>query len=135
MAVDRPLTLPQLAGVAGVRYRTLHAWLQRGLLRPSFQSSTGTGIPNLFSVQDALAARILADLRRAGLDLDALERVAAELRERGGELQEHDVLSINGSVQILDESRRLRDALDRPEPALLYRVSWARAAIGALELR
>jgi DNA-binding transcriptional MerR regulator len=124
----RALTLPQLAEAAAVEYRTLHTWLKRGLIAPTVYSSTGSGRPNLFSLEDALSARILADLRRAGLDLEVLERTAAELQS-GTKLGPDDVLVINGRVEVLAGDRQITEALGRKEPALLYRVSWALEAL------
>src|SRR4051794_16474337 len=41
-------TLPQLSKLLDVQYRTLHSWVERGLLEPSVQKSRGTGTRNLF---------------------------------------------------------------------------------------
>jgi DNA-binding transcriptional MerR regulator len=126
-----PLTLPQLASAANVEYRTLHTWLKRGLIEPSIQTSTGTGRPNLFSEEDALRVRILADLRRAGVDLDVLQAAADGLRRRRSKLAGQEVVVINGHVAVYDDDRQLAKAFDRPEPTLVYRVSWAREALKA----
>lgn len=127
--VERPWTLPEVAGAAGLPYRTLHGWLERGVISPTFRSSSGSGKPNLFSADDARSARILGDLRRAGLGLDALTVVSAELRRHRANLRDTDVLLVNGSVRILSETEQLAAVLDRPAPALLYRVGWASEAI------
>lgn len=75
------LTLPQIAKRAGVQYRTLHSWVERGMLRPSVFQSSGSGRPNLFSERDAHVAEGLAALRSRGLGIEALELVAAEWRQ------------------------------------------------------
>jgi DNA-binding transcriptional MerR regulator len=128
---ERPLTLPEVAEVAQVQYRTLHTWLKRGLLTPSFQASTGSGKPNLFSSRDAVLARVLADLRKTGMELDLLETVAERLRDHGGELGPDAVLSLNGSVSVLESSHSLHDALDQESAAFIYRLSDAAEAIEA----
>jgi DNA-binding transcriptional MerR regulator len=125
------MTLPQIAAVAEVEYRTLHTWLRRGLIAPSVQASTGSGTRNLFSDRDALAARVLADLRRAGLDLDALARTAEILNDRREELRPDHVLVVNGTVTIRNDEEQLAAALARPEPAIAYRISWAIEALEA----
>ncbi len=83
---SRLLTLPQVAEIVGVEYRTLHTWLKRGLLRPSAQQSSGIGVPNLFSTEDLIHARVIADLRQSGLSFERLREAAAELDEHPGAL-------------------------------------------------
>lgn len=121
---EERLTLPQVAEVAEVEYRTLHTWVKRGLLKPSFQVSTGAGRPNLFSLQDALRARILGDLRSAGIDLDLVERTASELNERSP-LDPDDTLLVNGRLSVLKKGADINAAIDEAKPSLIYRVAWA----------
>ena len=128
VASEQPLTLPQVAEAADVEYRTLHTWMKRGLLPASRQTSTGQGTPNLFSFQDVLKARILGDLRNAGIDLELVERTATGL-QKAGELRADDVLLVNGKVQILPNGTDLDAALDEAQPSIVYRVSWATAAL------
>lgn len=125
---EAPLTLPDVARLAEVEYRTLHTWLKRGLLQPSLQRSTGTGRPNLFSTRDAIAARVLADLRRVGAGFPALVEVARTLKAAEG-TPENAVLVVNGQVTVLDDEQQLRQALSQPEPALIYRLAWAESAV------
>ena len=75
---DRTFTLPELASLVDIEYRTLHTWVGRGLLAASCQEAQGSGTRNLFDRSDALEASVLADLRRAGVELAKLEEVAAE---------------------------------------------------------
>lgn len=125
-----PLTLPQVAQSAGVEYATLHSWLKRGLLNASLQTSLGTGSPNLFSERDALAARILADLRRAGVDLQHLERVADELKVHPEQIEGNGALVINGSVDLVESTQSLDEVLTDRKPAVVYRLAWAREPLG-----
>ncbi len=98
-AADRPLTLPELAEVAEVEYARLHSWLKRGLVQASVQTSTGSGRPNLFSRDDALRARILGDLDRAGVNFKSLQKTAEKLNAHSEFLQGEGVLSVNGTVE------------------------------------
>jgi hypothetical protein len=127
IAQDQPLTLPQVAEAVDVEYRTLHTWVKRGLLKPGFQVSTGAGTPNLFTFQDAIKARILGDLRNAGIDLDLVERTAEGICDL--ELEDDGVLLVNGKVQVLAGGDDLDTALDEARPSVVYRVSWASAAL------
>lgn len=125
---EKPLTLPQVAEAADVEYRTLHTWVKRGLLKPSFHVSTGAGSPNLFSFQDAIKARILGDLRAAGIDLELIERTATELRE-WSTLETDDTLLVNGKLSVLKGNADINAAISEAKPSLIYRVSWASDAI------
>lgn len=125
----RPLTLPEVAALASVQYRTLHAWVRRGFVEPSIQASSGSGSPNLFTRRDALNVRILADLRRAGVSLATLDRTAAKLKDRPADLRADSVLVINGHVSIMSANEQLSAALSEHEPATLYCVGWAIDAV------
>jgi DNA-binding transcriptional MerR regulator len=73
------LTLPEVAKAAGVEYRTLKSWADRGLLgRIDFE---GAGRPPRIDHRQQALAIQLGYLRRAGLTLDALADVARQLRE------------------------------------------------------
>lgn len=127
VAQDQPLTLPQVAAAVDVEYRTLHTWVKRGLLKPGFRVSTGAGTPNLFTFQDAIKARILGDLRNAGIDLDLVERTAEGIRDL--ELEDDGVLLVNGKVQVLSAGDDLDTALNQAMPSVVYRISWASEAL------
>jgi DNA-binding transcriptional MerR regulator len=130
---DMPLTLPQVAEVAEVEYRTLHNWVKRGLLEPSFHASTGAGSPNLFSFQDALKARILGHLRSAGIDLEMLERTAHGLKKIP-ELKSENTLLLNGSLSVLGGDADIDAEIKEKQPSLIYRVSWAAEALAKAHL-
>src|SRR4026208_158539 len=98
---DRVFTLPELASLVDVEYRTLHTWVRRGLLAASCRQAQGSGTRNVFDHGDALDACGLAALRRAGLPLGKLEQVAAALRHSRSERGPRDqVLLINGQVSL-----------------------------------
>jgi hypothetical protein len=116
------LTLPQVAEIAAVEYRTLHTWVKRGLLEPSLQRSEGTGTPNLFRAGDAVAAHVLADLRRAGLSMEMLAGASGALRDTVGALDEPAVLLVNGSVKVFPDIPSATGDLDQPGLTLVYRT-------------
>jgi DNA-binding transcriptional MerR regulator len=124
-AADRPLTLPQVAEIAEVEYARLHSWLKRGFLQPSVQISTGTGSPNLFSGKDALQARILADLDRAGVSFKSLQKTAEKLNANRQFLESDGVLSVNGSVELLSTGQSMAEI---KEPSVVYPLALALAA-------
>ena len=120
------LTLPQLARVIEVEYRTLHNWVTRGLIKPSMQESAGIGIPNLFDEDDAVMAKILGDLRQAGMSLEMVERAAPLMHERRPELLSGSYLLVNGKVEITTDSARAQDAINDDGWTLVYNSDYAR---------
>jgi DNA-binding transcriptional MerR regulator len=131
---DASLTLPQVAEAADVEYRTLHTWVKRGLLHPSFHASTGAGHPNLFSYQDTVKARILGQLRSEGIDLELLERAASGLAKIS-ELASGDTILVNGTVSRLKAGDNLDAAIDEALPSVIYRVAWATEALDEVDLK
>ncbi len=127
-ASPRLLTLPQIAELVGVEYRTLHSWLQRGLLRPSLQASRGTGVPNLFSIEDAIRAKVIADLRQSGASFDRLQEATEQLDDHPHALTSGATVLVNGSVSILDEEE-VAAALKKESIALVYNTGYAVRAI------
>lgn len=128
---EATFTLPQLAELVGVEYRTLHTWVRRGLLAASCAEARGSGSRNLFDVDDALEAVVLADLRRAGVELPTLDRVSRALRDARGQCRETGVLLVNGSVSFCTDEACQRDALAHSTPTLVYDVAHAHGALVA----
>src|SRR5688572_1093173 len=121
MVLAVPLTLPQLAELAGVEYRTLHTWLKRGLLAPSVQPSSGTGTPNLFGNEDAVRARVLADLRRAGISLEVLAHAGARLQEHPEALQREAIMLLGvDDVRVVFDAVEALPSLERGGVTLAY---------------
>ena len=118
------LTLPQLAQAVGVEYRTLHSWLRRGLLEPSVQKSRGTGIPNLFTTTDAVKAKVIAELRRAGLSFDLLDQASARLNDHPSALVEGAMVLVNGTVAVADTDAAIA-TITREALTLVYNTKCA----------
>ena len=124
MAAPRLLTLPQLAEMIDVEYRTLHSWLERGLLRPSLQVSRGIGVPNLFSIEDAVRAKVIADLRRSGTSFDRLQEATQRLDDHPDALTSGATVLVNGSVSVVDEQDAAA-AIERESLTLVYNTKYA----------
>jgi DNA-binding transcriptional MerR regulator len=122
------LTLPQLAAMVGVEYRTLHSWVKRGLVEPSLQRSRGTGVPNLFSREDAVKTKVIAELRHAGVPFDLLAEAAEGLAAHPAALREGAMVLVNGSVTIASD----RQLLERVAAEPLTLVYNTRHAISTL---
>jgi DNA-binding transcriptional MerR regulator len=127
---SRLLTLPKVADLIGVEYRTLHSWLKRGLLQPSHQSSSGTGVPNLFSLEDAVQAKVLADLRGCGIPLERLAEAAEKLGNHPRALNEGAAVVVNGSVVVIDEEQA-GDMVQSESLTVVYNTKYAVTEIGS----
>lgn len=122
---SRLLTLPEVAEIVGVEYRTLHSWLRRGLLRPSGQRSEKTGVPNLFYPEDAVQAKVIADLRSYGLPFERLSETAERLREHPDAARECGAaVLVNGSVSIVSHDEAA-DAIQRASLTIVYNTEHA----------
>jgi DNA-binding transcriptional MerR regulator len=120
---ERPLTLPQLAAMVDVEYRTLHTWVKRGLIRPSLQSSKGTGTPNLFTPRDAVIARVMADLRKAGVSFDLMNQAARRLEEEPAAVEGTAVMLVNGDVSVYTDTAKAAARLERGGLTLAYNTA------------
>lgn len=118
-------TLPQLSKALDVQYRTLHSWVERGLLRPGIQKSSGTGTRNLFNQQDAVMACILAELREAGVNFDLLEQAAERLRGTKKALHQEAFMLVNGDVKIVFDRQEAAAALERGGLTLAFNTGEA----------
>lgn len=116
------LTLPQLAARAGVGKRTLHVWVQKGLVEPSLQTSSGKGVPNLFSAEDVTKVEALRELRQAGVGLDRLQLAAEAMRKMTTPLKGDEVLVLNGRAEICSDGETLSSALGGSGAALMCRL-------------
>ncbi len=130
MVAPRLLTLPELAEAVGVEYRTLHSWLGRGLLRASVQASRGAGVPNLFSVEDAVRAKVVAELRKSGVSFDLLQQTSEQLDSHPSALTSGAIVLVNGSVSVVDEAGAA-SAIRSESLTLAYNTTHAVASIRA----
>jgi DNA-binding transcriptional MerR regulator len=118
------LTLPQVARIVDVGYRTLHSWLRRGLVRPSLQQSSGTGVPNLFSLDDVVQIKVIAELRQSGVSFDRLSEAAAKLATHPTALSTGAAVLVNGSVSVVSHTEAA-DAIQRESLTLVYNTEHA----------
>jgi len=125
---SRLLTLPQVAQIVGVEYRTLHTWVRRGILRPSHQQSSGTGVPNLFSTDDVVQAKVIADLRGYGLPFERLSEAAEKLDRHPDALTSGAAVLVNGSVSVVDEDQ-VAAPVKKESLTLVYNTRYAVDAI------
>lgn len=77
-------SLTDISKVAGVEYHAAHFWMREGIITPSIQEAGGSGRGRgpIFSFADAFAAGIIGSMRRQGIGLDVLKRVAPLFEKR-----------------------------------------------------
>lgn len=119
-------TLPQLAEITGIDYRTLHNWVRRGLLVPSHHRASGSGTTNLFNLADAFQAYILADLRQAGVEMRVLEESAGTLRKLASGLSESELIAIGDEIHVVASASEIDEQHPVSAPLFVYpaRRAW-----------
>ena len=126
-------TLPQIAQIAAIDYRTLHNWQKRGMLRASHQTATGSGTTNRFTPTDALQVLILAELRRSGVEVRLLESIADRVWELASAIDEDRQLLVitHGSVSLSSDSE-LGAHIRGGQPSVVVSLESSRRALEGL---
>jgi DNA-binding transcriptional MerR regulator len=76
---------PHAAKIAGTTYRRLDYWTRKGLIRPSVQTSDGSGSYRLYSPLDILAMKVAQRMREEGVGLGTIEKALVSVT-KGGQL-------------------------------------------------
>jgi hypothetical protein len=89
-------------------------------------------VPNLFSADDVVQAKVIADLRGYGLPFERLSEAAEKLSAHPSALTHGASVLVNGSVSIVEEADA-GDAIKHESLTLVYNTGHAvrdiRAAI------
>lgn len=125
----RSYTLPELAELSGIDYRTLHNWQKRGTLRASARAASGSGSVNLFDEVDARQVMILAELRRSGVEMRILETVAESIWNLAREIDEEQLLVISEGVASTTSDSELGAHLPADRASVIVRVGQACSAL------
>jgi DNA-binding transcriptional MerR regulator/predicted RNase H-like HicB family nuclease len=67
--------------VVGISYRQLDYWDKTGLLRPSVKQARGKGSRRVYSFEDLVELRVIANLLAVGVSLPAVRRAARYVRQ------------------------------------------------------
>ena len=89
------------AEIVGITYRQLDYWARTDLIRPSLSDATGSGSRRLYAYNDLLELRIVKQLLDAGIKLEMVRQVFAELRRIVGDDIASANLVIDGSLVAL----------------------------------
>lgn len=107
------------AEIVGITYRQLDYWARTDLIRPSLTDASGSGSRRLYAYGDLLELRIIKQLLDAGLKLESVRDVFAELRRLVGD----DIASANlviegSSVALALDDGQLLDLLKKGQGVL-----------------
>ena len=102
------------AEIVGITYRQLDYWARTDLLRPSVTDAKGSGSRRQYAYADLLELRIIKQLLDAGLKLESVRDVFAELRRLVGDDIASANLVIEGtSVALALDDGQLLDLLKK----------------------
>src|SRR5678815_3353197 len=79
------------AAIVGITYRQLDYWARTDLVRPSLADASGSGTRRRYSYRDLLELRMIKNLLDAGIRLELVRDVFANVRSYVGE----DIVSAN----------------------------------------
>ena len=107
------------AEIVGITYRQLDYWARTDLIRPSLTDASGSGSRRQYAYADLLELRIIKQLLDAGLKLESVRDVFAELRRLVGDDIASANLVIEGSaVALALDDGQLLDLLKKGQGVL-----------------
>jgi DNA-binding transcriptional MerR regulator len=107
------------AEIVGITYRQLDYWARTDLIRPSLTDASGSGSRRLYAYADLLELRIVKQLLDAGIKLEMVRQVFAELRRLVGDDIASANLVIDGaSVALALDDGQLLDLVKKGQGVL-----------------
>ena len=106
------------AQIVGITYRQLDYWARTGLVRPSLADASGSGSRRRYSYQDLLELRMIKNLLDAGIRLETVRDVFANVRAYVGKDIVAANLVINGTQVVLCNGDELVDVVRRGQGVL-----------------
>jgi len=101
---DNGFSGARAAEIVGISYRQLDYWARTDLVRPSLVDANGSGTRRRYSYTDLLELRVIKSLLDAGIKLENVREIFANLREHlGGDISSANLV-IEGSTAVLIQS-------------------------------
>lgn len=91
------LDTARVAGLARVNRSTLDYWVRTGLIEPSLRSAPGRRRTRLWTIQEAVVVRAIAELRQSGCPLQQVRRARKKIERTWGRLGPDATLAWDGS--------------------------------------
>jgi DNA-binding transcriptional MerR regulator len=104
---------PAVCKIVGITYRQLDYWTTTGLVTPSIRDADGSGSQRLYSFDDIVQLRIIANLLETGVSLQRIRTAIEFVRERGLDLRNITLLSDGTTVYALDDQREIIDLISK----------------------
>src|SRR3954467_5018394 len=98
---DEGVSGTRTAQVVGITYRQLDYWARTDLVRPSLADASGSGSRRKYSYRDLLELRMIKNLLDAGIRLEMVREVFANVRAYVGEDITSANLVISGTQVVL----------------------------------
>jgi DNA-binding transcriptional MerR regulator len=106
------------AEIVGITYRQLDYWARTDLVRPSLADAAGSGSRRRYSYRDLLELRMIKNLLDAGIRLETVREVFANLRSYvGGDIAAANLV-ISGTQVVLCRGDELIDVVRRGQGVL-----------------
>ena len=115
---DEGFSGTRAAQIAGITYRQLDYWARTGLVRPSIADAAGSGSRRRYSYQDLLELRLIKSLLDAGIRLETVRDVFANVRAYVGPDITAANLVISGTSVVLCNGDELVDVVRRGQGVL-----------------
>lgn len=77
----------ELARLTGMSLRQIDYWDRTNLIHPSAQAAHGSGSRKRYSENDLLQVKVVARLVTAGVTIQAIRKVMAEIKEKDIDLE------------------------------------------------
>jgi DNA-binding transcriptional MerR regulator len=106
------------AQIVGITYRQLDYWARTDLVRPSIADASGSGSRRQYSYRDLLELRMIKNLLDAGIRLETVRDVFANVRAYVGEDIVSANLVISGNTVVLCDGEELVDVVRRGQGVL-----------------
>jgi DNA-binding transcriptional MerR regulator len=104
----------QTAKIVGITYRQLDYWARTDLIRPSLAEATGSGSRRLYSYRDLLGLRMIKTLLDAGIKLESVREVFANLRATvGDDITAANIVISGKSSVVLQDNDELVELMGR----------------------
>lgn len=116
----------QTAKVVGITYRQLDYWARTDLIRPSLVEAAGSGSRRQYSYRDLLELRMIKTLLDAGIKLESVREVFANLREQvGDDISSANIVISGTSSVVLRNNDQLIELMGRRGQGVLNILSLA----------
>jgi DNA-binding transcriptional MerR regulator len=116
---DNSFSGARAAEIVGISYRQLDYWARTDLVRPSIVDAKGSGTRRRYSYTDLLELRVIKSLLDAGIKLENVRDIFANLREHlGGDITSANLVIEGASAVLIQSDGELIDLVKRGQGVL-----------------